>query len=85
MTAKDIATLEGLPFEKALERLEEVVRLLEKGEAPLEDSIQLFDEGMQLAHVCNNKLSWAEQQVEILVQERGSWIKKPFVGGDEED
>lgn len=83
MNGKDVGILEGLPFEKALERLEEVVQLLEKGEAPLEEAIQLFDEGMKLAHVCNQKLESAEQQVEALVQNRGSWIKKPFVREDE--
>lgn len=75
---KDLSLLESLPFEKALERLEEVVRLLEKGDAPLEEAIQLFDEGMKLAHHCGKKLEWAEQQVEMLVKENGEWIKKPF-------
>ena len=43
----DLTQLESLPFEKALERLEEVVQLLERGDAPLEQAIQLFDEGGQ--------------------------------------
>lgn len=77
--------LELLPFEKALERLEEVVHLLEKGDAPLEQAIQLFDEGMKLAHLCGKKLEWAEQQVEMLVKENGEWIKKPFVAEEEQD
>lgn len=83
--SKDIEVLDELPFEKALERLEEVVSLLEKGEAPLEEAIQLFDEGMKLAHVCDKKLDWAEQQVEVLVQERGSWMKRPLIREDEQD
>ncbi|SFJ30951.1 exodeoxyribonuclease VII small subunit [Thermoflavimicrobium dichotomicum] len=79
----DLEQMESLPFEKAMERLEEVVRLLEKGEAPLEEAIRLFDEGMKLAHVCNKKLEWAEQQIEMLVQENGEWIKKPFLSEEE--
>lgn len=75
--------LESLPFEKALERLEEVVRLLEKGDAPLEEAIRLFDEGMKLAHICGKKLEWAEQQVEMLVKENGEWTKKPFLTEEE--
>ncbi|TCS96379.1 exodeoxyribonuclease VII small subunit [Hazenella coriacea] len=75
---KDLSALESLPFEKALERLEEVVRLLEKGDAPLEEAIQLFDEGMKLAHLCGKKLEWAEQQVEMLVKENGEWMKRTF-------
>jgi exodeoxyribonuclease VII small subunit len=72
-------TIEKNSFEESLERLEEVVRLLEKGDAPLDEAIKLFDEGMNLAHVCNNKLEAAEQQIEILVQEKGSWMKKSLM------
>lgn len=74
----DLTKMESLPFEKALERLEEVVQLLEQGDVPLEQAIQLFDEGMKLAHLCGKKLDWAEQQVEMLVKENGEWTKKPF-------
>ncbi|RAL26556.1 exodeoxyribonuclease VII small subunit [Thermoflavimicrobium daqui] len=75
--------IESLPFEKAIERLEEVVRLLEKGDVPLEEAIRLFDEGMKLAGACNQKLEWAEQQIEMLVQENGEWIRKPFLSEEE--
>ncbi|MGA8941748.1 MAG: exodeoxyribonuclease VII small subunit [Thermoactinomyces sp.] len=76
--AKDLSALESMPFEKAIKRLEEVVQKLEKGDTPLEQAIQLFDEGMKLAHVCGKKLEWAEHQVEMLVKENGKWLKKPF-------
>jgi exodeoxyribonuclease VII small subunit len=79
----DRSAFESLPFEKALERLEEVVNQLERGDVPLEKAIQLFDEGMKLSHICGKKLEWAEQQVEMLVQENGEWIKKPFLTGEE--
>ncbi|MBA4495000.1 exodeoxyribonuclease VII small subunit [Paenactinomyces guangxiensis] len=81
----DLSSLESLPFEKALERLEEVVELLEKGDAPLEQAIQLFDEGMKLAHICGKKLEWAEQKVEMLVNENDEWKKKPFDTEEEPD
>jgi exodeoxyribonuclease VII small subunit len=74
----DLSQLEALPFEHAIKRLEEVVELLEKGDTPLEQAIELFDEGMKLAHICGKKLEWAQQQVEMLVQENGEWVKKPF-------
>lgn len=74
----DTEKKEQLAFEQALERLEEVVRLLELGEASLEESIQLYDEGMKLVHTCSQKLSWAEQQVEILVEKDGQLVKKTF-------
>lgn len=67
-----------LDFERALERLEEIVKLLETGEAPLEESIRLFEEGMKLVHSCSQKLEWAEQQVEMLMKKSGQFEKKPF-------
>ncbi|MBD1373252.1 exodeoxyribonuclease VII small subunit [Hazenella sp. IB182357] len=79
----DKRDMNQLPFEQALERLENVVEHLEKGDTPLEEAIQLFDEGMKLAHACNKKLEWAEQKVELLVQENGEWKKEPFLS--EED
>lgn len=74
-----------LPFEKALKRLEEVVEQLEAGEATLEESIQLFDEGMKLIHFCGEKLEWAEQRVDMLVKENDQWLKKPFHSEGETD
>jgi exodeoxyribonuclease VII small subunit len=70
--------LEKLPFEQALERLEKVVQALEQGEVPLEQAMQLFHEGMKLAHLCGQKLEWAEQQVEVLIKENGEWQKRAF-------
>lgn len=69
---------EQLPFEKAIERLEEVVEQLEDGDVPLEKAIELFREGTLLAGYCREKLNWAEQQVEMLVKESNGWSKKPF-------
>lgn len=67
-----------LTFEQAMQRLEEVVGQLERGDIPLEEAIQLFGEGTKLAGVCRQKLDWAQQQVEILLEENGDWTKKPF-------
>ncbi|SFS93093.1 exodeoxyribonuclease VII small subunit [Marininema halotolerans] len=70
--------LENLPFEVAMEQLEEVVDQLENGEVPLEEAIRLFERGMRLARLCGTKLEHLESQVEMLVQENGDWVKKPF-------
>ncbi|MCH5584202.1 exodeoxyribonuclease VII small subunit [Shimazuella sp. AN120528] len=67
-----------LTFEQAMERLEEVVARLEHGDIPLEEAIKLYGEGTKLAGMCRKKLDWAEQQVEILVEENGEWTKRPF-------
>lgn len=76
---------EELPFEQALERLEEIVELLEQGEASLEESIRLYEEGMKLVHICSKKLEWAEQQVEILLKKDGELKAIPFQPKEDSD
>ena len=65
-------------FEQALQRLETIVRAMEAGDLPLEKAISEFQEGMQLARVCREKLDQAEQKIEMLVNEAGALTKKPF-------
>ena len=55
-------------FEQALARLEEIVRALDGGEAPLDESLALFEEGVRLVKLCSEKLDHAEQTVKILVR-----------------
>ncbi len=50
-------------FEENLGRLEEIVRLLEKGDAPLAESLGLFEEGAGLVKTCGTLLDEAEQRV----------------------
>ena len=50
-------------FEASLKRLEEIVAALERGDAPLEDAMKLFEEGTKLIRTCSNQLDKAEQQV----------------------
>lgn len=50
-------------FEESMLRLEEIVTLLEKGEATLEESMALFEEGTKLAAACAKQLDTAEQKV----------------------
>jgi exodeoxyribonuclease VII small subunit len=53
-----------LSFEAALERLEEIVRTLEKGEAPLDRSIELYQEGDKLKRHCEARLKSAQARIE---------------------
>lgn len=55
-------------FEESMQRLEEIVSQLEKGEAPLKESMALFEEGMRLAADCGKQLDQAEQAVMRLVK-----------------
>ncbi len=50
-------------FEEAITRLDEIVKALEKGDAPLEESLDLFGEGTELIKYCGKILDDAEQKV----------------------
>lgn len=52
-----------LSFEQAINRLDEIVKLLERGDAPLSESLKLFEEGTALITNCDNMLNEAEQTV----------------------
>ena len=57
-----------ITFEGALARLEEIVALLEKGDAPLDQSLELYEEGTALVRRCNTALEQAERRVTILMK-----------------
>jgi exodeoxyribonuclease VII small subunit len=66
-------------FEDALSRLEKIVSKLEDGEIPLEESLKLFEEGIRLSRLCNQKLEEAEKRVEILMKGKNGVLKPhPF-------
>ena len=57
-----------MTFEQKMARLEEIVSKLEKGDAQLSDSLQLFEEGTKLVGECRAELDSAEQQVVKLMK-----------------
>jgi exodeoxyribonuclease VII small subunit len=66
-------------FEDSLKQLETIVTQLEKGDLPLEDSINLFEEGIHLSAVCKDELDAAEGKVQVLLKQRdGSLKAEPF-------
>ena len=66
-------------FEQQLQRLEEIVSLLEKGDAQLADSLVLFEEGTKLIAACSHELDQAEQKVVKLMKgSDGAPIELPF-------
>src|SRR5215472_1779427 len=65
-------------FEDCLQRLEKIVQELEKGEVPLEKSLTLFEEGMQLSAACRKELDEAEGKVEILLKQNGKIQAEPL-------
>lgn len=58
-----MATKKKMNFEQSMARLDEIVKLLESGTAPLEESLALFEEGTGLAAACSKILDEAEQKV----------------------
>lgn len=65
-------------FEDCLQRLEKIVQELEKGDVPLEKSLTLFEEGIQLSNSCRKELEDAEGKVEILLKNNGKLQAEPF-------
>lgn len=65
-------------FEECLLRLEKIVDELEKGNVPLERTIKLFEEGVQLSNSCRQELEAAEGKIEILLKQDGKLQAEPF-------
>ncbi|NLX36463.1 MAG: exodeoxyribonuclease VII small subunit [Chloroflexi bacterium] len=63
----DKQVLETLSFEESYDRLEQVIQQLEKGDLSLEQSVALYEEGVQLAEYCGHKLDDAELKVSQLL------------------
>lgn len=59
-------TKKTMTFEAAMERLEEIARLLESGAEGLDESLKLYEEGVSLIRLCTQKLESAEQSVKVL-------------------
>lgn len=71
-------------FEENMKRLEQIVRAMERGDVPLEESLKLFQEGTQLVQSCGKLLDEAELQVrKIAMAADGS--PKEEVFADESD
>ena len=77
--------LKANEFEKAFQQLEKIVQRLESEELPLDDSLQLFEEGIRLSRFCNQKLEEVEKKIElILADAKGQPRIEPFEGDEEE-
>lgn len=58
---------ENMTFEQNMQRLEQIVRALERGDAPLEESLELFQEGTERIRICGKLLDEAQLQVKKIV------------------
>ena len=83
--AKKKDSQDEICFEEALEKLEFIVKQLERGELSLDESLENFAEGVNLSKKCLNKLNNAQQQIDkILSDEQGKIIEKPLVLQEDE-
>ena len=82
-------TAAATSFESQLASLERIVRELERGDLPLEQSLELFEQGVKLSRECQERLNEAERRIEVLLRGGdGSTIAVPFGAeelSDEED
>ena len=75
-----------MSFEQSVDRLQEIVAALEKGDAPLADSLKLFEEGTKLVSSCTAMLEQAEEKVVKLVKSADETpTEEPFFSQDEEE
>lgn len=73
-------------FEKAFQNLEKIVQRLEGEELPLDESLQLFEEGIRLSRFCHQRLEEVEKKIElILADAKGQPVTEPFEDEDGEE
>ena len=65
-------------FEASLQELERIVKELEKGDLPLEESLRLFETGMNLSGQCKRQLEEAESRIEILMKKGSEMVAVPL-------
>ena len=66
-------------FETSLAELEQIVTKLEDGDLPLEESLDLFEQGIKLSRTCRERLTRAERRIEILMKDAdGEMVTQEF-------
>lgn len=73
-----MATDKQVSFEAAIAELETIVNQLESGDLGLEQSLALFEKGIELTRVSQSKLQEAQQKVQILMDKQGQLEMQPF-------
>ncbi|WP_423062787.1 exodeoxyribonuclease VII small subunit [Candidiatus Paracoxiella cheracis] len=76
---------DSVDFEKSLNKLNDLVEKMERGNLSLEESLKNFEEGINLIRECQTALKTAEQKVQILTKENGRDTLKPYQPDDNDD
>jgi len=73
-------------FEQSLDQLEAVVKKLEEGDMPLEESLELFEKGVRLSRDCRERLAKAERRIEVLLKDANGELKlEPMEEADDDE
>ena len=71
--------MQNLSFEKAMKRLEEIVKALEGQDMPLENALKKFEEGIEMSKFCSKKLEETVKKITILLADRqGRMTEKSY-------
>ena len=70
-------------FETSLKELERIVRRLEEGDLPLEDSLKLFEDGVKLSRECQERLNQAERRIEVLLKDENGNPKLEIIKSED--
>ena len=82
--SKEVSRMnKNIKFEEAIEKLDAIVSKLESGSASLDESLSLFEEGVKLVKICNEKLDSAEQKVRILTESEDGVVSDASFVSDE--
>ncbi len=83
-TVENVTAGEQAPgFEAQLASLERIVRELERGDLPLERSLELFEQGVRLSRECQERLNEAERRIEVLLRSGDGTTTTLEFGADE--
>ena len=74
---------QDMNFEDSIKQLDKIASELESGKLNLEDSIKMFEEGMNLSKKCNEFLEDAEKKITVLVSDNGNMQEKDFVAQED--
>ena len=73
----------NISFEAAIEKLDLIVSRIESGALSLDESLSLFEEGVGLIKICNERLDKAEQRVRILTEDKSGTVSDaPFISDE---
>jgi exodeoxyribonuclease VII small subunit len=71
-------------YESAMNRLQEITEALESGDTKLEQAIDLYTEGLEIARFCEQKLGEAEQKIKVILDKNGVLEEADFLPGEKE-